>query len=248
MMSVANPTPMAEEFFRVIQEEGFAFSREFARRHQEDLFQGVDLRGKRMLDIGGGSGVYSFYAASVGAAEVVCLEPDAAGGAADAARRFRRIREKLPGAPVTLDTRIIQEYASEEPFDVVFMHASVNHLDEAACMRLREDENARESYRRIFTRIGSLAKPGGKLIVVDCARRNFFGDLGLKNPLTPIIEWRKHQQPELWARLLSDAGFRRPKITWEPLYRFGAPGKVLLGNKVAAYFLKSIFRLEMEKS
>jgi 2-polyprenyl-3-methyl-5-hydroxy-6-metoxy-1,4-benzoquinol methylase len=48
----------------------------------DNLFRDIDFDGKRVLDIGGGDGVYSFYAAAMGAAEVVCLEPEAAGSTA----------------------------------------------------------------------------------------------------------------------------------------------------------------------
>jgi hypothetical protein len=37
-------------------------------------------------------------------------------------------------------------------------------------------------------------------------------------------------------------------VRWEPLYRFGAAGQRLLANRVAAFFLKSVFRLEMTRT
>jgi len=39
------------------------------------LFQGIDFKDKRVLDIGGGTGKYSFYAFVKGAKEIINLEP-----------------------------------------------------------------------------------------------------------------------------------------------------------------------------
>ncbi len=213
-----------------------------------DLFAGVEFAERRMLDIGGGTGFFSFYAGCMGAKEVVCLEPELDGSTAGVRRTFQRLRAEFPGMRVELDTRTIQEFSTTEMFDIVLLHSSINHIDEAACIRLLEDEGAREAYRRVFARIRDLANPGAKLIVSDCARFNFFPLVGMKNPLRPTIEWHKHQEPAVWARLLGEVGFRDPKIAWEPLYRFGTPGRVLLRNRGAAFFLKGVFHLQMEKA
>ena len=76
---MTQPRSTVEDYFSTIFDMGFVTSKAWARRQLEDLFDGVDLSGKRMLDIGGGSGIYSFYAACAGAREVICLEPEAAG-------------------------------------------------------------------------------------------------------------------------------------------------------------------------
>lgn len=245
---MTHTTQKVEKYFSVVHGFGLVSSPETARSQFEDLFEGIDLDKKRMLDIGGGSGICSFYAANKGAAEVVCLEPEAHGSTWVFTRAFDRIRSEYPDAPVRLDTRTIQEYSSSDTFDVVLMRASINHIDEDACIRLLNDKKAWERYKQVFTRIGAQVAPGGKLVISDCTRRNFFPLVGLKNPLCPAIEWHKHHTPEVWARLLAEAGFRDPKVSWEPLYRLGKPGRLLLRNKAAAYFLKGMFRLEMTKA
>jgi SAM-dependent methyltransferase len=141
----------------------------------------------------------------------------------------------------------VEDYADAAGFDIVALIASINHLDERACERLHCDANARTAYRRIFRHIATLTKPGGRLIIADCTRYNFFAALGFTNPLCPTIEWQKHQAPETWASALAEAGFHKPRISWEPLYRLGPVVQWLLSNKGAAWFLKSCFRLEMER-
>ena len=69
---------------------------------------------------------------------------------------------------------------------------------------------------------------------------------GIPNPLNPSIEWQKHQQPGLWAKLLKRSGYSR--VDWKWL--FPVPGNSLLKgvldnplfvNAVATYFTTSKF-------
>ncbi len=55
------------------------------------LFKGIDFENKRVLDIGGGRGLLSLYAACKGAREVICLEPEP-----DTKIFFRRL-QRCPG-------------------------------------------------------------------------------------------------------------------------------------------------------
>lgn len=237
-----------DQYSRTLRSLGLIRDERTTRALLEDLFRGVDFTDRRVLDIGGGNGIYSFCAAVMGAREVVCLEPLEAGSSGRVAQEFQRIRGALPAAPVTLDTRTVQQYRGAEGFDVILMNASINHIDEDACIRLLDDPKARDAFRQVFAHIAALAKPGARLIVVDCTRDNFFAALGLRNPFIPAIEWHKHQAPEVWARLLQEAGFGSPSVRWQPLYRFGKAGQRLSSNRAAAYMLKGLFRLEMHKA
>jgi SAM-dependent methyltransferase len=223
-------------------------SERLTRALMDSLFRGIDFEGKRVLDIGGGDGMYSFYAAAMGAAEVVCLEPEAAGSIGGELHMFERGRAAMPHLPVRLVAQCVGDYADPAGFDVVALMASINHLDEEACTRLHYDAKARAAYLRVFRHIASLTRPGGRLIIMDCTRYNFFAALGFTNPLCRTIEWHKHQAPRTWARLLAQAGFEKPSVSWEPLYRLGPAVQALLANKAAAWFLKSMFRLEMQRS
>ncbi len=218
------------------------------RFHMEQLFDGVELEGARVLDVGGGVGLYSFYAALRGASEVVCLEPESEGSSEGMTRTFDVLRERLDLPQVQLERVTLQEFEPRgRTFDVILLYNSVNHLDEAACMRLPRDAGARATYRDVFGRLFELAAPGAVLIVCDCARRNAFGSLGLRNPFVPTIEWNKHQQPGVWARLLEEAGFRDPRVRWSSFNRLGRCGARITGNPLAAFFLSSHFCLRMRK-
>ncbi len=246
-----------EHYARVMVEAGLYDGRAFhaaARKgdllfHLRTVFRGIDLERKKVLDVGGGAGRYSFYAACSGAEEVVCLEPESEGSSSRVNEKFREVQRVLGCANVGLETATFQDYEpGGKSFDVVLLHNSINHLDENACIHLLEDERSEAVYRGLLSKLGALSSRGARLVICDCARRNFLALLGVRNPLAPDIEWHKHQAPEVWAGLLRDAGFSRPEIRWSSLYQLRRAGGLLLANRLAAFFLQSHFCLTMTKT
>jgi hypothetical protein len=143
-----------------------------------------------------------------------------------------------------LPTRVEEYKNTDTRFDVVLSLASINHLDEQSCISLRKRSSARQKYIDIFRHIAKQMNEGAKLIVLDCSNRNFFGDIGLTNPMVRTIEWCKHQKPEIWATLLSECGFTEPKITW-PSGRYFRYLRLYNRHVLLSYFIDSAFRLEM---
>jgi hypothetical protein len=226
------------------------FDPEGGRYYLARLFDGVPLEGRRVLDIGGGRGVYSYYAGCMGAEEVTCLEPQGAGSLDDMIASFRSAGEQLSGlTSVHLEIDTIQNWdPGDRRFDVVLMHASINHLDEDACSRLHRDDDARSTYRAIFDKIAAMCTPGANLIAVDCSRHNFFGMLGRRSPFSPAIDWDKHQPPSRWAEQLRRSGFENPRVSWGNHRRRNALFRALLNNRVASFFLGSYFCLKMTRA
>jgi SAM-dependent methyltransferase len=235
-----------EEYFWYMAEQGW--SRGNLQYYLSFLLDGIDLRGKRVLDVGAGDGMYSFYAASVGAANVVALEPEGAGSASNVREAFTTSAERLRLDRVTLVPHSLQDYMPDgAEFDVLLLHASINHLDEVACMGLRRDVAARAVYQRLFEKLSALSAPGATLIALDCSPRNVFARFHW-NPFAPTIEWNKHQPPELWVELLEQAGFENPRVRWHSFNTLRSVGRLLLGNRVASYFLTSVFCLTMTRA
>lgn len=222
---------------------GFDFAR-FAAQ----LFRDIDFRNKTMLEIGCGKGMLCLWAALHGA-HTMGLEPLAEGcyDSSECHQAFRSMAEQLNLPQARILPVTVQAFDSPKNyFNVVLSVASINHLDEKSCIALAESAAAVREYQNIFRNIAAMMKLGGKLIIMDAARHNFFGDLGLRNPMSPNIEWFKHQQPESWARLLSECGLGRPDIRW-------ASGKLLRYARIKflpqalSYCGQSIFRLELTR-
>jgi 2-polyprenyl-3-methyl-5-hydroxy-6-metoxy-1,4-benzoquinol methylase len=235
-------------YFDVVASEWPAVKRGNLACHLDYLFGDVDLAGARVLDIGAGDGLYSLWTAASGARQLVALEPEAEGSEARARDRLERAAGRLGSGNVEVRAEKLQDYESPpESFDVVMLIASINHLAEKACMELHRDSRAREMYRDLLHRIAELTVPGGSLIVTDASRHNLFARLPLTNPVARWIEWEKHQPPSLWAELFEEAGFERPRIRWHSFNTLRRPGRVLLGNRFAAWFLEGSFRLTMKR-
>ena len=247
--SVMSENKLLSRYFSLVIRYGLYSSEDHLKFYLNYIFKNVSFENKKMLDIGGGTGLFSFYAACMGSDEVICIEPGSSGFSQGAIEKFKKLQSdiEIPDL-VKFEPTTIQNFISDDKkFDLILLHHSINHLDEEACVNLQHDGNAIKNYQKIFRKLSDSARSGAKLIIVDCSRYNFFAQFNIRNPFVPMIEWHKHQPPEYWAKLLSGVGFYNPEIRWtsfDPLYSIG---RILFGNKVASYFTISHFCLTMEK-
>jgi hypothetical protein len=245
--SSAASTSALDRFFSVMASE-FGHNPGNLRYLLETTFEDIPFAGRSVLDVTTSKGTASYYAACAGAAKVVSVDPEGAGQQSSTHDTFARLAELLPGSRVELRPEALSDLdLGGEQFDVVIAMTSINHIDEEACIRLDDDPRAQEAYLRILARFAELAVPGADLMVSDVSRHNLFARLGVKNPIAPKIEWHKHQSPKLWAALLERVGFERPRIRWKSFNSLRRPGRVLLGNRVAAYCTNSAFCLTMKR-
>lgn len=244
-----NSMTTLDQFFTVVAKARVYSRFRNLRYYLAQVFCDVDFAGKSMLDIGGGAGIMSLYAACRGAKPVVCLEPSQAGSSSGSAQVFHQLARSLSLDQVVQLLPInLQEFdAAKQTFDIILLHNSINHLDESACMRLQQSDKAKVVYDSFFRMISEKAAPGGTLIIADCSNKNVFHDLGLSNPLAPTIEWHKHQPPEVWIEMLERHGFTLMSLRWPSLDVLGDIGRILLGNRYAGYLLTSHFCLILRK-
>ena len=247
MVSRANTTRQTsvDTLLRYGTEQGWWRSGRATRYFFErQLYRDIDLRGKRMLDIGCGKGLQTLWAKAKGARAVTAMDPAGEGS------RSNRVLDNLGSSIAALDYEgvVISEStfqafeANGEKFDVALLSASINHLNEAACINLQESESSQNEFRKIFSQLLNLLNPNAVVIITDVSNRNFFGDIGLKNPFSPTIEWHKHQPPSVWVELLQEVGFVNAEISWmspSQYFQFG----IILQNAFCNYFRSSIFRI-----
>jgi len=244
-----NRNELVERYLDTVVREGYFSSKENARFYLNYLFQDISLNGRSMLDIGGGSGWLSLYAACMGAKPVICLEPELEGSRKGESDKFKRLSETLSLDSVSFQSVTFQDFdPCDQTFDIILLHNSINHLDEEACINLQHSDNARNRYKSLFQKLSELAGPGTKLIICDCSRYNLFALLRLKNPFAPTIEWHKHQSPKYWSKMLFDFGFVNPRIRGTSPSQLRIIGRFLFGNRFASYFLISHFCLVMDKN
>jgi SAM-dependent methyltransferase len=238
-------------FFDLMVSRKIYSGKENLRFYLNNLFENVDLAQKNVLDVGGGKGLLTFYAAIKGAKKVVCLEPEQDGSTNGMIKVYYDLRSEFgESLPVELRTLTLQDYLQQSNagmYDVIIMHNSINHLDEDACIHLLKSDACYKRYLTIFKNVFRIIKKGGVLIITDCSCNNFFKDIGVKNIFVPTIEWHKHQQPGTWISLLKEAGFRNPAVKWLSPNRLGRPGQLVMGNYFMSYLTGSRFKVTMEK-
>jgi cyclopropane fatty-acyl-phospholipid synthase-like methyltransferase len=220
---------------------------EYERRSRV-LFNGIDLRGKNVLEIGCGKGLLCLWAKVQGAKHVVGLEPmeDGCYDSPKCFKDFDAIVKELGLKDVELLPYRIQDYKNNlNHFDVVLSIASINHLDEQSCIDLRTSKMAQDNYVELFKQVRSLMTDQGTLVIVDASNKNFFGNLNLRNPFNRDIEWFKHQEPECWAHLLKECAFTDPQVSWLAGHMLTSMGIASVPRSLS-YCLWSAFRLQMK--
>ena len=209
------------------------------------LFEGVDLAGKRVLDIGCGPGAWALWSGLEGASYVLGIEPEASGSTNSTFQRFlSTIHETGMDRIVEGKPDFVQNIEVTEPFDVVVAYDVINHFSEShtETLHLPEAREARDFYIEVFRGLRKMVSTGATLILADVARRNFYGDRGVDVPWTRGICWRIHQDPSVWASLFEQAGFRTIDTRWSYPY----PLTWLKLNRTASYFYSSHFVLRVK--
>ena len=242
---------VSENFLKCVIDQGAYSTLRNLRQYLKYMLDGVPLRDKRMLDVGGGCGLLTLWGAIHGA-NALCLEPDADGATSGMAIQFEKLKSSL-GVDISchFSTDTLQEFLQTTEYrgcyDVIMMSDSINHLDEKSCIELLNDSGARNKYLGLLSQVFESMSPGGYIVVTDCSRSNFFNDLGWRSPIMNTIEWEKHQSPFFWDKLFQQVGFHPARIKWSSPKVLGSLGRAILGYRLTAYFTFSHFRLLIRK-
>lgn len=207
-------------------------------------FKGIDFSDKTVLDIGGGNGIYSYYAKYKGAKFCINLEPFEAGS-----KNIQILNNKDDlGLSIEINNQTFQDFNYKKKFDIIILHDSINHLDEEVFCNIHNDNKSYESYCKLINKMYGMLASEGTIIVTDCSRYNFWGILGLKSPFAPSIDWHLHQSPNLIIKMFKAEGMRNFKLRWSPFKRFGILGRLLsYFGFLPSFFMQSHFNLIIEK-
>jgi SAM-dependent methyltransferase len=213
----------------------------------------VDLRDKRVLEIGCGRGIFCYLMALGGARKSIGIEPEADGSSDGVFQEAIALGDCLELPQVQILRMYLDGFNLEEngPFDLILANNVVNHLDEKAVVHLHRNKEARNVYVNIFKKIHKSLSEKAVFIIADCSRHNIFSGtsrLGLfKGLCFRSIEWQKHQSPAVWRLLLKRAGFQRFELEyWIPYVFRDIPW--LADNIVFSYLTHSHFTLRAWKT
>lgn len=235
-------------FFKLMLEHKVYPNKKNLTMHLDKIFNKIDFKDKSVLDIGGGSGLHSFYAFIEGASFIDCIEPESDGSSTIMKENFLILKKKLNASNVNFLSKTFQEFeCKEEKYDYILTYNVINHLNEKACINVDKDLKSRKEFEEIFEKIHRILKPSGKILVADCGRKNFFGDLGILNPFAKDIDWLIHQEPQIWIRLLKEQGFVNLSLKWSTFNTLGKLGKFLFERRLFSYLTLSHFYFWMQK-
>lgn len=235
-------------YFKIIEDLKFFSNKKRLKYKINFIFSNICFKNNNVLDIGGGIGLLSFYASVKGANKVINLEPQMKGASENTTNYFNEINDIINTTNVYFVNQTFQDFNTAERFDVIILHNSINHLNEDACINLEKKEKAKNIYKNFINKIYKITTDNAQIIICDCSNRNFFNDIGLKNPIDKNIEWEKHQNPNIWLKLFEEEGFEKVRLKYSSFNRLGKSGNILLGNKFFSYFLTSHFCLHVRKS
>jgi SAM-dependent methyltransferase len=223
-----------EEYGRSSQDLHLYFTR---------LLRPSELDGLKVLEVGSGNGLASFLMAESGA-DVTALDP-LERGSNDKMNYFYRRYESACTRAIHVHSvqQSFQDFDERGPFDLILSHNSINHLDEVACTSL--ESQGRESYEQIFAKFSLLLRSNGRLWIADCARHNLWGQMRVRNPFVPSIDWSLHHEPRTWMHVAQGSGFREESLEWNVPSRRLLSRVPLILRRGVSYSISSHFTLRL---
>lgn len=207
------------------------------------LFRNIELKNKKVLDIGSGYGLYTSYIAAGGASLVYSVEPELDGGTNKMIETIKTLKTQHDLQSIVIEKELFQNLNINKKFDVILLHNCINHLNEDACESLLSEDDAQEEYLMYFKKLRKLLLPHGRLIITDVERDNFFNQFNLNNPFAPSIEYNKHQNANVWLKIAEKSGMKLIELDYNKFNFFGPVVRNIIPKKIAKYVFGTGFKI-----
>jgi len=231
-----------DKFDKILADSQIPRSYGYSFYFKNYIFNDVSIENKTILDLGGGNGIASFYALhKTKNCSAWIVDPIAEGSNQLMTDQYNTLKDKIDPARIHFHRDFIDTLQKPEYFDIILMHNSINHIGEDI---IEHVESNKEHWDQYLTRLEPVilrAKKGAHIVIADCSNKNFWNDLGMRNPLAPNIDWNLHHRPQVWRRMLKELGCSHSETRWTARREFLAPGKFMLANRFFNYFLGSHF-------
>ena len=233
---------MMNEFDQNLKKAGISRSFGYSYYFKNYIFKDVDLNNKKIIDIGGGNGIASFYAInSSPTCSAWVVDPIAEGSNNSMLNQYENLKKLFNSNRIVFHRDFLETLEQPKMFDIIIMHNSINHVGESLIKDVLEKKEVYDEFKNIIKNITTRLCPNGILIISDCGKFNFLGNLGLINPIAPTIDWSIHLEPEFWQKMIMENDFSLIKTEWTARRELGSLGKKFLANRLCSYFLNSHF-------
>ena len=218
-----------------------------ARQHYQwtHILDGLDVRNRRVLDVGCGTGANSVYlAAFAGASEVVGIDPSMGEGSSpDVHQTSKRLASRMETQNVTFLRDDFRTAVIPGRFDLVVAINVLHHIHKTE-RDARRDTDARNDMQPTLRKMYDALNPGGWLLIAESSRHNVMQItryVGIRGYMClKTIEWSTKQMPDAWLSLSREAGFQNLGFAYLVPYRLRRMGP-LLKNQLGSYLTTSAY-------